>query len=155
MKSLDEIVWVVNPQNDTLENLAAYLGHHATEYLHATAVECKIDIPPSLPLLPLTAETRHNVFLAFEEALSNALRHSEATCVSVEIRCLDDVLQIRVQDNGRGFRPAAAAMGAGLDIATSERRRKGNGLANMRQRLASLGGDASIESHPGRAPPSP
>ena len=148
LKSLDEIVWVVNPQNDTLENLAAYLGHYVTEYLHATAVECKINIPPSLPVLPLTAETRHNVFLAFEEALSNALRHSGATCISLVIRCLDDVLEIRIEDNGQGMRARVAAAVAGPDSTAVERRRNGNGLANMRQRLASLGGDTCIESRP-------
>jgi signal transduction histidine kinase/ligand-binding sensor domain-containing protein len=147
LKSLDEIVWAINPQNDTLENLAAYLGHYVTEYLHATAVECKINIPPSLPLLPLSAETRHNVFLAFEEALSNALRHSDATCISTDIRCVDGVLEIRVEDNGKGFQTPVPTVASGLDFAP-ERRRKGNGLANMRQRLASLGGSATIESRP-------
>lgn len=124
LKSLDEIVWVVNPQNDTLENLAAYLGHYASEYLHVTAVECKLNIPPSLPVLPLTAETRHNVFLAFEEALSNALRHSGATCLSVDIHCLEDALEIRVHDNGRGLSPRPPGATAGIDPAAPERRRK-------------------------------
>jgi ligand-binding sensor domain-containing protein/signal transduction histidine kinase len=149
LKSLDEIVWAVNPQNDTLENLAAYLGHYATEYLHATAVECKINIPPSLPLHPLTAEIRHNLFLAFEEALSNALRHSGATCISLEIRCADDILEIRVEDNGKGLPSPVTAAWPGPDFAATERRRKGNGLANMRQRLANLGGNTTIESQRG------
>jgi signal transduction histidine kinase len=149
LKSLDEIVWVVNPQNDTLENLAAYLGHYVTEYLHTTAVECKLNIPPSLPVLPLTAETRHNLFLAFEEALSNALRHSGATCLSVDIDCLKEVLEIRIQDNGRGLPDPVPAGAPGLKPLAAERRRKGNGLTNMRQRLASLGGSANIESQPG------
>lgn len=149
LKSLDEIVWVVNPQNDTLENLAAYLGHYVTEYLQATAVECKIDIPPSLPVLPVTAETRHNVFLAFEEALSNALRHSGATCISVAIHCQDDVLEIRIEDNGKGMLSPVPAIVPVPDSMPVERRRKGNGLTNMRQRLASLGGEARIESQPG------
>lgn len=148
LKSLDEIVWAVNPQNDTLENLATYLGHFATEYLHATAVECKINIPTSLPPLPLTAEIRHNVFLAFEEAFSNALRHSGATCLSVDISCLDNVLEIHIEDNGKGF-CSPSDPPPGPNPAPVERRRKGNGLANMRQRLASLGGAAKIESRPG------
>ena len=149
LKSLDEIVWVVNPQNDTLENLATYLGHYTAEYLQATPVQCQLNIPTTLPVLPLTAETRHGLFLAFEEALSNSLRHSGASCLSVDISCLDDVLQICVRDNGRGL-PLPAATGApGSRSGTAERRRKGNGLANMRQRLASLGGNASIGSQPG------
>jgi ligand-binding sensor domain-containing protein/signal transduction histidine kinase len=147
LKSLDEIVWAVNPQNDSLENLAAYLGHYATEYLHATAVECKLNIEPSLPWLPLTAETRHNIFLAFEEALGNALRHSDATCLSVDIHWVDEILEIRVEDNGKGMRSPAQAP---IPAAGPERRRKGNGLANMRQRLAGIGGSATIESRSGK-----
>jgi ligand-binding sensor domain-containing protein/signal transduction histidine kinase len=148
LKSLDEIVWAINPQNDTLENLAAYLGHYTTEYLHATAVECKINIPPSLPVLPLTAETRHNLFLAFEEALSNALRHSGATCLAVSLQCAADELEIRVEDNGKGMRSSAGPPAA--DGTPGDRHRRGNGLANMKQRLASLGGSATIESRPGQ-----
>jgi ligand-binding sensor domain-containing protein/signal transduction histidine kinase len=150
LKSLDEIVWAVNPQNDTLENLAAYLGHYATEYLHATAVECKLDIEPSLPLIPLTAETRHNIFLAFEEALGNALRHSNATCLGVDIHYVNEVLEIRVEDNGKGFPSPAQASTAAPESAGPERRRKGNGLVNMRQRLSSIGGTATVESRSGQ-----
>ena len=69
LQSLDEIVWAVNPHNDTLEHLAAYLGHYATEYLQNTAVDCELHIPQGLPHHPLSAEARHNLFLAFEEAL--------------------------------------------------------------------------------------
>ena len=150
LKSLDEIVWAVNPQNDSLENLAAYLGHYATEYLHATAVECKLNIEPSLPFLPLTAETRHNIFLAFEEALGNALRHSDATCLSVDVHYANEVLEIRVEDNGKGMASPAQAPTPAPGVAGVERRRKGNGLANMRQRLAGIGGSATIESRTGQ-----
>ena len=74
------------PRNDSLERLAAYLGHYATEYLQDTPVELEVDLPAGLPDHPLSAETRHNLFLAFEEALANALKHSGAT----KIQCVHE-----------------------------------------------------------------
>jgi ligand-binding sensor domain-containing protein/signal transduction histidine kinase len=150
LQTLDEIVWAVNPQNDTLENLAAYLGYYVTEYLHNTSVECKLDIPPNLPLIPLTAETRHNIFLAFEEALSNALRHSGATCVCVDMSQSDGRFEIRVRDNGRGFDRSGDLVNGGKNNSPAGRKQPGNGLVNIVQRLESVGGEANIESHPGK-----
>jgi signal transduction histidine kinase len=149
LQSLDEIVWAVNPHNDTLENLAAYLGHYATEYLQNTAVECELHIPRGLPDHPLSAETRHNLFLAFEESLNNALKHGKATHVSVTMQMAPGRFEIKIKDNGGGFNfnPVAFEMVA-TDGAAS--RRRGNGLANMRQRLADVGGQCEIESQPGR-----
>ena len=109
-------------------------------------MECKLDIPPNLPLIPLTAETRHNIFLAFEEALSNALRHSGATCVCVDMSQNDGRFEIRVRDNGRGF----DLTGGGKNNSPAGRKQRGNGLVNIVQRLESVGGEANIESHPGK-----
>ncbi len=156
LKTLDEIVWAVNPHNDTLENLAEYLGHYVTEYLQNTTVGCKLDIPPNLPPRALSAETRHNVFLAFEEAVSNALKHSGAGMIGVEMKLNGEHFEIRIQDNGRGFDPAANGKAAIPKGATGRnptlppvRSRKGNGLVNMRERLAGVGGEARIESQAG------
>jgi len=148
LQTLDEIVWAVNPHNDTLEHLAAYLGQYATEYLQNTSVECELHMPRGLPLHPLSAEARHNLFLAFEESLNNALKHGHATRVRVDMQVAQSQFEISIQDNGRGFDPASieklsAQNGAG--IGTS-----GNGLRNMRQRLDMLGGQCTIQSNPGR-----
>jgi ligand-binding sensor domain-containing protein/signal transduction histidine kinase len=148
LQTVDEIVWAVDPQNDTLESLAVYLGHHATEYLQNTSVECELNIAPDLPVHPLTAETRHNLFLAFEEAVSNALKHSGATRLRVDLSQKNGSFEISIEDNGRGFElpPKSAAAKAGAKPAG----KRGNGLKNMRQRLAGLGGEARIESQRGQ-----
>ncbi len=148
LQSLDEIVWAVNPHNDTLEHLAAYLGHYATEYLQNTAVECELHIPQGLPHHPLSAETRHNLFLAFEEALNNALKHGRATRVRVDMQAGPAQFEIRVEDNGCGFDPDAIASANNNAIPTSGRR-IGNGLRNLQQRLVDTGGQCRVESRPG------
>jgi ligand-binding sensor domain-containing protein/signal transduction histidine kinase len=144
MQTMDEIVWVVNPRNDTLENLVAYLSHYAVEYYQNTAIECEMRLPQETPPCPLSSEVRHNLFLAFEEALNNVLKHSAATSVKVEMTVTPREFEIKVSDNGRGFV---------VPVSTAEVRpigsRGGNGLQNMRQRLADVGGECLISSQPG------
>jgi signal transduction histidine kinase len=144
LQTLDEIVWAVNPHNDTLEHLAAYLGHYATEYLQNTAVECELHIPRGLPHYPFSAEERHNLFLAFEESLNNALKHGRPTRIRVQMQIAPRRFEIVVEDNGRGFEPPPEGA-----VAAPTSGRSGNGLQNMRQRLAILDGQCTIISRPG------
>jgi signal transduction histidine kinase len=80
LHSLDEIVWAVDPRNDSLEHLVAYLGQYTAEYLQNTALPYDLKMPGTVPEQALSAEVRHNLFLAFEEALGNALKHSNDHC---------------------------------------------------------------------------
>lgn len=148
LQSLDEIVWVVNPRNDTLEHLAGYLAQYTSEYLQNTTVTYDLRLPPDLPAHPVSAEVRHNVFRAFEEALGNALKHSGASRVGVALTLADREFQIRVTDNGRGFTPGSAAAGPGGD-GNAAPRRAGTGLRGMHARLTDLGGRCEIQSQPG------
>lgn len=150
LKKLDEIVWAVNPRNDTLEGLASYLGQYATEYFQGTAIHCELDLPASLPAHPLTADCRHNVFLTFEEALNNALKHSGASRVHVEMSLPPKSFCVTVADDGVGFDLEKAADGSFKRAGTSQGTRISNGLVNMRARLGDIGGDCDITSQPGR-----
>ena len=145
LQTMDEIVWVVNPRNDTLENLVAYLSHYAMEYFQNTPVECELRLPHEIPHYPLSSEVRHNLFLAFEETLNNVLKHSAASNVQIEMTVNAPEFEVKITDNGRGFEvppwSAATARQPGV--------RGGNGLRNMRQRLADLGGEFQIVSRPG------
>lgn len=144
LKTMDEIVWVVNPHNDTLENLASYLAHYAAEYFQNTAVECDVRLPREVPHYALSSEARHNLFLAFEEALNNVLKHSGATKVKVEMNANGGSFELKVIDNGRGF--GTVAPPAAKDQPRGGR--GGNGLTNMRQRLTAIGGECQVSSQP-------
>jgi len=138
-RSMDEIVWAVNPQHDTLDSLASYLGNFAQEYLVTLGRRCRLEVPLQLPHWPITAEARHNIFLAFKEALHNVIKHSGATEVVIFLELLPAGFALGVRDNGHGFNPATVP----------ERPGRGNGLKNMRQRLDKLGGRCEIHSAPG------
>jgi len=148
LQTLDEIVWAVNPHNDTLEHLAAYLAQYASEYFLNTAVECELRLPRQMPDHPVSAEARHNLFLAFEEALNNVLKHSGASKVRVEMNLNSARFEINVTDDGVGFE-VTTAPAAKSESAPGERR-GGNGLINMRQRLVDVGGLCEIRSQRGQ-----
>jgi signal transduction histidine kinase len=132
--AMDEIVWTVNPKNDSLPDLASYLADHAREFLRAANVSCRIDMMENLPALPVSAQQRHNLFLAVKEALNNAVKHSRAKEVWLHVTWKNDELSVVVQDNGCGFTD---------DV------ERGNGLANMKTRMESIQGRAEIVTEPG------
>jgi signal transduction histidine kinase len=145
-RAMDEIVWAVNPRHDTLDSLVAYLGRFAQHFLSAAGIRCRLDEPPHLPAWTLTAEIRHNVFLAFKEALNNVVKHAGASEVRVSLELLPAELVLIVTDNGRGFdlnqsRKFASADGARLS--------PGNGLTNMQKRLEEVGGRCEWVTAPG------
>jgi len=145
-RTMDEIVWAVDPQHDTLDSLASYLGKLIHEALGDSGIRCRLDFPVNLPAWLLTAEVRHNFFLAFKEALHNILKHSGASEVQVALAIEAAAFTLNVADNGRGFDAAAPDAPARGDVQLGPRR---NGLANMRQRLQEIGGRCEIQSERG------
>lgn len=136
VKSLDEIVWAVNPRNDTLAHFVDYTGQYALDYLRLAGVRCRLDLPEHVPARELSTDVRHNLFLVVKEAITNCVRHSHATELRLQINITEQNLSLVVEDNGRGFDPPP-------ENATSD------GLRNMRQRLSDVGGQCSIEGRPG------
>ena len=141
-RHMDELVWVVNPEKDHLENLVTYLAAYSEELLGMTDIRCRLDFPVDLPDVPLSGHLRHRLFLAFKEALHNVVKHAQATEVHVRLRLTPSELVLAVEDNGQGFeiRNPKSEIRNGTD---------GNGLANMQARLAEIGGTCHIESRPG------
>lgn len=135
--AMDEIVWTVNPKNDSLPSLAAHLCDYTERFLVPAQLNCRLDVAETLPPVLLTAHIRHNLLLAVKEALNNAARHAAASAVRLRIQLNDDWLCVAVEDDGRGF-----------DV--RQPGRSGNGLQNMRSRMEAVGGRAEIQSEPGR-----
>jgi signal transduction histidine kinase len=141
-QAMDEIVWAVNPQHDTLDSLAGYLGKFAQDFFEDSPVRCRLDIPVQLPNWPLDAEVRHNLFLAFKESVNNVLRHARATEVLISLAIEGHSFSITIEDNGVGFAMTSST------VRTSESSAR-NGLKNVRHRLTHLGGRCDIQSEPG------
>jgi signal transduction histidine kinase len=136
VKSLDEIVWAVNPRNDTLAHLVDYAGQFATDYLRDAGIRCLLDVPEQTPAREVPANVRHNLFLVVKEALQNIVKHSRATEVWLRISATAEHLKIVVEDNGCGFeKPPENALA--------------DGLRNMRQRLGEIDARCQVQSRPG------
>ena len=141
LRSLDQMVWAVNPRNDSLEQLAVYLCRYATDFFQDTAILCELQVPQTLPSVPVSAEVRHNFLLAFEEVLTNAMKHSGASRVVVKLDCASGFAQLEVADNGHGFNP-----GALTDDTNSRSVRVGHGIPGLKRRLGTLSGECHINS---------
>ncbi len=145
-RSMDEIVWAVNPRHDTMDSLASYLEKFAQDLLATAGIRCRLDLPMQLPEWRLTAEVRHNLFLAFKEALHNVIKHSAASEVHIRLTPQTVSFELAVEDNGRGFVP-----GIRTPVAENPHRfASGNGLENMASRLAEIHGRCDIQSVPGQ-----
>jgi signal transduction histidine kinase len=136
--ALDEVVWAVNPRYDSVAGLAEYFSLYAQRFLELPGIRCRPRISESVALHPLGSHQRHDIFLAFKEALNNIVRHSQATEVMLSIDVNGDGLKIELSDNGRGFDPATSHP-SGSD-----------GLASLTERMTRLGGRCDIASMPGK-----
>ncbi len=100
--------------------------------VHHIEIEVVADGEPGLE-----GRAEHEVFRIVQEALTNAVRHSEAAKVTVSV-ANGDGLAVTIRDDGHGFEPDARNY-----------RGKRLGLTSMRERASMLGGRLSIDSSPG------
>jgi signal transduction histidine kinase len=137
-RAMDEVVWSINPRNDTVESLLTYLNNFAQEYLMRSGGHCRCDAPKELSDddLPISAAARHNLYLASKEALHNIVKHAGGSEVWIRLQLGEAGFTLTIEDNGRGFD-------------TTHQTTSGHGLQNMRQRLENIGGRCEIASTPG------
>lgn len=146
IRTMEEIVWAVDPQHDTLDSLISYIGKVTQELFSPAGVRYRLDFPAQIPPWPLTAELRHNLFLAFKEAVHNVVKHSAATEVHISLVIEPAAFKLIVEDNGSGFHSELSPEGS---TPQGNRRSSRKGLTNMRQRLREIGGCCEIRSEHG------
>jgi ligand-binding sensor domain-containing protein/signal transduction histidine kinase len=129
--SLDEIVWAINPSNDTLEGLANYACKYAQEYFVLAGLRYRVDLPTQLPPTPIPPEVRHNVFLAFKEAVNNVVKHAQASEAWIRLRLQPHDFILEIEDNGKG-------------VSNLDEKQNRNGLHNMKKRMEDIRGEFSI-----------
>ena len=129
--ALDEIVWTVNPANDTLEGLITYFCKYAQDYAGMAGLHYRLEVPPQLPETAISPELRHNVFLAAREAVNNVVRHAQAESLRIRVKLTPATFTLEIADDGRG----PAGMGD---------KKSRNGLRNMRKRMEDVGGSFEI-----------
>lgn len=144
-RSMDEIVWAVNPRHDTIESLINYISRFAQDFLSTAQIRCRLAMPLQLPDVFVRSEVRHNLFLACKEALNNVVKHAAAREVRLGLELVRGGLKLSISDDGQGF-----DLGNRTAKVAGARRGRGNGLANMEQRLRQIGGSSQMQSAPGK-----
>ncbi|HEX5553101.1 MAG TPA: tetratricopeptide repeat protein [Chitinophagaceae bacterium] len=132
---MNEIIWSMNREYDTLDDLIAYARQHAAEFLDNHGLEHHFETPDMIDDVHLTGEQRRNIYLVIKETLHNIVKHACATEVNIDFE-LDQKLTVVIHDNGKG-----------IDL--DKLRRFGNGLRSMKQRMESIGGSFTISGYNG------
>jgi len=143
-RDLDCLVWTVDPERGGLDQLVAYLGELADDFLSSAGLDLELALPPAPPPTRLPDPARKAVMLAAKEALRNVVKHARATRVRLAVELRGGELCVAVEDNGRGLPKAMLGAGAAEKPASP-----GHGVANMRRRMAEVGGSCEFQERPG------
>jgi len=132
---MSDIVWTINPNNDTFENIISRMGTLAYNLLKAKNIEHTFQADESLNETKLSLESRRNFYLIFKEALNNLVKYSQASRASITLTNENGFIKLAIRDNGIGF-----------DVSQTS---KGNGLLNMKSRAKEMKAELKITSEKG------
>lgn len=115
MEVMDDMIWSIKPENDSLEHVIEKMHHFAAE-LHARwGVEIDFKLGEKVREIKLRMDQRHELYAIFKEAITNAARHAQTRYIDVGIDCHKSKLRLRIQDEGKGFDVEAVSFGRGLN----------------------------------------
>ncbi len=136
-ESLADIVWSVDPRRDKVGDLAVRLRQVGNQLVEAGGIEFAllVDSDRAIEALPIAPDERRGLYLIVKESLHNAVKHAEASRIDVALHVHGSQLSVSIQDDGRGFDPAAA--------------HTGHGLRGLHSRAKALGAQLSIRSELG------
>jgi ligand-binding sensor domain-containing protein/two-component sensor histidine kinase len=130
--AMSDIVWAVNPNNDSFENILLRMRSIAFNLLGAKKIDYTFRADENLNNIRLSMEIRRNLFLIFKESLNNLVKYAEASLVSIQIYSEGAIVKLVIRDNGKGFDLLKP-----LD---------GNGLNSMRRRAKEMKAQLVIET---------
>jgi signal transduction histidine kinase len=135
MDKMDDIIWCVNPQNDSFQHLMLRIKKFASGLFEAKGIDYDIQIEENIGETSLPMNYRQHIYLILKESINNLVKYSEATYASICIQSKASYLTITIKDNGKGF--------------NVDRSENGNGLRNMKNRAARMKADLQIDSNSG------
>jgi hypothetical protein len=131
---INDTIWALNPEYDSLEKLAEKMKSFAAEILASRDIALTFT-PAKTIKTNLSIDQRRDIYLIFKEAVNNAAKHSGANQVTIEMSEKDDSLEISIADNGKGF--------------DTVKTYAGNGLKNYNHRSRSGEVSVKVQSAPG------
>jgi len=135
LDKLSDIVWTINPENDSFDRIINKLYSYATSVTAAKNIQLTFDMDESLQKRVVKMIVRKNVYLIAKEAINNAVKYAGCKKLTVALTAQKNSGTLKITDDGIGFNP--------------EQTNNGNGLRNIKDRAAEIHGALKINSHPG------
>jgi signal transduction histidine kinase len=132
MESMSDMVWSINPDNDTFQKTLAKMKEFSAEILEPKNVSYQFQVDEGLNTVTLDVATRKNLFLIFKEAINNAAKYSESSFIDINISRTVEKLLLTIHDNGKGFDTSCTS--------------SGNGLRNMKGRANEINANLEVNS---------
>lgn len=142
ISEMNDIVWTINPQNDSMEKIIARMESYAKPLAAANSINFQFAIDKNIHQVNLTMEKRKNFYLIFKEAFNNAIKYAGATEIIATISVQKGNVILQIKDNGKGFDMSQPVKHADGHIG-------GNGLGNMKMRAEEMAGSCKIVSTAG------
>ena len=133
--AMSDIVWTVNPENDSFEKIIFRMKSLAYNLFRAKKIEFTFRADEILNTKKLTLEERRNFYLIFKEAINNMVKYSNATSASIILSGENNSVKLHIEDNGVGFDTSQEIIG--------------NGLKSMNRRATEMNAQFKIESSKG------
>lgn len=134
--SMNDIVWAIAPEHDSLTDLTRRMRRHAEEVFASREIDLSFNAASSRQDVILSLSVRRDLLLIFKEAVNNAAKHSECSRASVDFVYDHSFVTLRIEDDGIGFDTSEVF--------------DGQGVRSLKRRADSMGGRISIDSTPGR-----
>ncbi|MDZ4810617.1 MAG: two-component regulator propeller domain-containing protein [Bacteroidota bacterium] len=135
-QALDDIIWNVNNNNDTLEEMLVRMRRFSAELFDQSEVKCYLELQPDAATKKISMEQRRDLYLLYKESLNNIYKHAEAKTVWVDLKLSGNSFTLMIRDDGKGFNTK--------DITHR------NGLKNLKTRVEKWEGKLIIISLPGK-----
>ncbi|MEJ7736714.1 MAG: triple tyrosine motif-containing protein [Chitinophagaceae bacterium] len=136
IENMNDIVWAVNPNNDSMMDIIARMQHFASGILEKKNMILQFDASPELETIKLDMHERKNMYLIFKETINNAVKYAKCGTVKVKIHTADQKIIMKIEDDGEGFDTTKKYMG--------------NGLPNLRKRAEEINGTLLIDAVSGQ-----
>jgi two-component sensor histidine kinase len=112
---INDTIWALNPDYDNFDKLLERIENFGFSILSAKDIAFEVENTIAGTSIDLSVEQRRNLFLIMKEAINNIAKHSKASKAKLSIELLDNKLNIRINDNGKGIINLGNKEGNGLD----------------------------------------
>ena len=133
-ESMRDIIWFINPQNDSFEKLVEHMKEFASRVLFQ--IEVSFDSRFSDGISDVNLKVKRNFYLIFKETITNIVKHANATVVTVVLVGNSREINLSITDNGVGFDTSGTYTGMGMN--------------SISKRVSEINGELQIESQPGK-----